>query len=101
MPHDELRRLDDCVHRGDPKTTDGRFLLTGASLERFRYTHAAREVVGVGSVRTRAWIVLMLSRDGDDPLILPAKEAGRRCSSRSSAAASPEPWPAGRREASG
>ena len=32
-------------------------------------------MVGVGSVGTRAWIVLMLGRDGDDPLFLQAKEA--------------------------
>ena len=37
--------------------------------------HAARKVVGVGSVGTRAWIVLMLGRDDDDPLFLQAKEA--------------------------
>jgi uncharacterized protein (DUF2252 family) len=46
-------------------------------LERFRYVDAARKVVGVGSVGTRAWIVLMLGRDGDDPLFLQAKEAQR------------------------
>jgi uncharacterized protein (DUF2252 family) len=45
-------------------------------LERFRYVDAAHKVVGVGSVGTRAWIVLMLGRDGDDPLFLQAKEAG-------------------------
>jgi hypothetical protein len=44
-------------------------------LERFRYVHAARKVVGVGSVGTRAWIVLMLGRDHEDPLFLQAKEA--------------------------
>jgi uncharacterized protein (DUF2252 family) len=44
-------------------------------LERFRYVDAARKVVGVGSVGTRAWIVLMLGRDNDDPLFLQAKEA--------------------------
>ena len=32
-------------------------------------------MVGVGSVGTRAWVVLMLGRDGDDPLFLQAKEA--------------------------
>ncbi|MEE1742816.1 DUF2252 domain-containing protein [Streptomyces sp. BE147] len=36
----------------------------------------ARKVVGVGSVGTRCWIVLLLGRDGDDPLFLQAKEAG-------------------------
>jgi len=44
-------------------------------LERFRFVDLARKVVGVGSVGTRAWIVLMLGRDGDDPLFLQAKEA--------------------------
>jgi uncharacterized protein (DUF2252 family) len=44
-------------------------------LERFRFVDIARKVVGVGSVGTRAWIVLLLGRDGDDPLFLQAKEA--------------------------
>ncbi len=44
-------------------------------LERFRYADAARKVVGVGSVGTRAWVVLMLGRDDGDPLFLQAKEA--------------------------
>jgi len=50
--------------------TDRRHLL-----EDFQLVHAARKVVGVGSVGTRAWILLLLGRDGDDPLILQAKEA--------------------------
>src|SRR5262249_13685370 len=44
-------------------------------LERFRYVDAARKVVGVGSVGTRAFVVLMLGRDDADPLFLQAKEA--------------------------
>jgi uncharacterized protein (DUF2252 family) len=44
-------------------------------IERFRYADAARKVVGVGSVGTRAWIVLMLGRDEADPLFIQAKEA--------------------------
>jgi uncharacterized protein (DUF2252 family) len=44
-------------------------------LERFQYAHAARKVVGVGSVGTRAFICLMMGRDGDDPLFLQFKEA--------------------------
>jgi uncharacterized protein (DUF2252 family) len=44
-------------------------------LERYRYVDLARKVVGVGSVGTRAWVVLMLGRDGDDPLFLQCKEA--------------------------
>jgi uncharacterized protein (DUF2252 family) len=41
----------------------------------YRYVHAARKVVGVGSVGTRAWIVLLLGKDSSDPLFLQAKEA--------------------------
>ena len=44
-------------------------------LEQFRYVHAARKVVGVGSVGARAWVVLLLGRDDGDPLFLQAKEA--------------------------
>jgi len=45
-------------------------------LESFRFVHMARKVVGVGSVGTRCWIVLMLGRDNVDPLFLQCKEAG-------------------------
>ena len=41
----------------------------------YRFVEMARKVVGVGSVGTRAWIVLMMGRDGQDPLFLQAKEA--------------------------
>ena len=44
-------------------------------IEDFHYRHMARKVVGVGSVGTRAWILLMLGRDDQDPLFLQAKEA--------------------------
>ena len=44
-------------------------------LERYRFAHAAHKVVGVGSVGTRAWILLMLGRDETDPLFLQLKEA--------------------------
>jgi uncharacterized protein (DUF2252 family) len=44
-------------------------------LEDFKFVHMARKVVGVGSVGTRAWILLLLGRDGQDPLFLQAKEA--------------------------
>jgi uncharacterized protein (DUF2252 family) len=44
---------------------------------RYRYAHAAHKVVGVGSVGSRAWIILLLGRDSDDPLFLQAKEAQR------------------------
>jgi uncharacterized protein (DUF2252 family) len=44
-------------------------------LEQFTLVQTARKVVGVGSVGTRAWILLMDSGDGDEPLFLQAKEA--------------------------
>jgi uncharacterized protein (DUF2252 family) len=44
-------------------------------LERFRVVDLARKVVGVGSVGTRAFIVLLQGRDQQDPLFLQVKEA--------------------------
>jgi uncharacterized protein (DUF2252 family) len=45
-------------------------------LDRYRLVDAARKVVGVGSVGTRSWMLLMLGEDVTDPLFLQAKEAG-------------------------
>jgi len=50
--------------------TDRKYLL-----EQYEYCDLARKVVGVGSVGTRCWIVLMLGRDESDPLFLQVKEA--------------------------
>ncbi len=50
--------------------TDRRYLL-----EQYEFADMARKVVGVGSVGTRCWIVLMLGRDESDPLFLQIKEA--------------------------
>ena len=50
--------------------TDRRVLL-----EQYRLVDIARKVVGVGSVGTRAWIVLLVGRDDHDPLFLQFKEA--------------------------
>ena len=41
----------------------------------YRFVEMARKVVGVGSVGTRAWVLLMMGRGGHDPLFLQAKEA--------------------------
>jgi uncharacterized protein (DUF2252 family) len=57
--------------------TDRRYLL-----EQFEFCDMARKVVGVGSVGTRCWIVLMLGRDSSDPLFLQIKEAERSVLSR-------------------
>ena len=50
--------------------TDRRFLLG-----QFQVADMAHKVVGVGSVGTRCWIILMLGSDESDPLFLQAKEA--------------------------
>jgi uncharacterized protein (DUF2252 family) len=47
----------------------------GHPLEEFGYVHAARKVVGVGSIGTRCYILLFTGRDEDDPLFLQVKEA--------------------------
>jgi uncharacterized protein (DUF2252 family) len=44
-------------------------------LDGYRFRHMARKVVGVGSVGTRAWVVLLTGADDSDPLFLQAKEA--------------------------
>jgi uncharacterized protein (DUF2252 family) len=72
---DQVYRLEEFLHnviRSYRRTLSGD---RRRLLERFRYAHAARKVVGVGSVGTRAFICLMLGRDGDDPLFLQFKEA--------------------------
>ncbi|GIF40307.1 DUF2252 domain-containing protein [Actinoplanes xinjiangensis] len=42
----------------------------------FDFVDMARKVVGVGSVGTRCWVVLLTGRDDADPLLLQVKEAG-------------------------
>ena len=44
-------------------------------LEEYRYVHAAYKMVGVGSVGTRCYILLLTGRDDNDPLFLQVKEA--------------------------
>jgi uncharacterized protein (DUF2252 family) len=57
--------------------TDRRYLL-----EEFQFADMARKVVGVGSVGTRCWIVLLFGRDNNDPLFLQVKEAEESVLSR-------------------
>jgi uncharacterized protein (DUF2252 family) len=54
----------------DTLTHDRRVLM-----DQYRLVDVARKVVGVGSVGTNAFIVLLLGRDDDDPLVLQVKEA--------------------------
>jgi uncharacterized protein (DUF2252 family) len=75
VPGDERDRLHDAIReliRTYRRTLSGD---RRKLLERFRYVDMARKVVGVGSVGTRAWIILLLGRDEADPLFLQAKEA--------------------------
>jgi len=44
-------------------------------IERFRHVDLARKVVGIGSVGTRSWAMLLVGRDDGDPLFLQIKEA--------------------------
>ncbi|MFE9774057.1 DUF2252 domain-containing protein [Streptomyces sp. NPDC005931] len=64
----ELRTLLDGYARTLP--SERRHLL-----RHYRLVDLARKVVGVGSVGTRCWVLLLLGRDDDDPLLLQAKEA--------------------------
>jgi uncharacterized protein (DUF2252 family) len=57
--------------------TDRRHLI-----DQYEFVHIARKVVGVGSVGTRCWIVLMVGRDDSDPLFLQVKEAEESVLSR-------------------
>ncbi|MFC8175455.1 DUF2252 domain-containing protein [Streptomyces sp. NPDC057242] len=75
LPDDRRDRLERQIRRlikryGKTLQSDRRFLL-----EQYRVADMARKVVGVGSVGTRCWIVLLLGRDDGDPLFLQAKEA--------------------------
>ena len=44
-------------------------------LDTYTVVDVARKVVGVGSVGTRAWIVVLCGADAEDPLVLQVKEA--------------------------
>jgi uncharacterized protein (DUF2252 family) len=69
---DEIQRVLREQYRGYRATLqDDRRKL----LERFQFVDLARKVVGVGSVGTRAFIVLLQGRDQQDPLFLQVKEA--------------------------
>jgi uncharacterized protein (DUF2252 family) len=70
---DEIRAQIYAILEGYKRTLqeDRRYLL-----DRYRFVDAARKVVGVGSVGTRAYVVLLEGRDEYDPLFLQVKEAG-------------------------
>ena len=75
LPNAEQDHLDDVVRRMIRTYRRTLPLDRRNLLESYRYAHAARKVVGVGSVGTRSWILLMVGRDQNDPLFLQFKEA--------------------------
>lgn len=66
----EARMREVLNHYRDSLKGDRRHLF-----DSYRFVEIARKVVGVGSVGTRAWVILMMGRDRGDPLFLQAKEA--------------------------
>ncbi|MFE4819086.1 DUF2252 domain-containing protein [Streptomyces sp. NPDC056704] len=75
LPDVEREAMEELIRRmieryGQSLPSDRRLLL-----EQYRLVDVARKVVGVGSVGTRCWIILLLGRDDQDPLLLQAKEA--------------------------
>jgi uncharacterized protein (DUF2252 family) len=75
VPDASAEQLLDAMHElvegyAESLSHDRRHLLA-----QYRLVHMARKVVGVGSVGTRSWVLLMIGRDDGDPLFLQAKEA--------------------------
>jgi len=100
--------LSPSVLPGDRRDHARRFLTSYADslpshrrglLSRFEVVDVARRVVGVGSVGTRCYVVLLHGRDEDDPLVLQLKEAGP--SVLEHYVATPGPRPHGRRVVDG
>ena len=82
ITEDPPRRVH--LQANDPVLADGVFQAYRASLpeyrrdllDRFSFVDAVRQVVGVGSVGMRVFLVLLEGRDGSDPLFLQNKQAG-------------------------
>lgn len=64
-------RLEGMLEDYRESLSDDRCALFGS----YTFENIARKVVGVGSVGTRAWVMLFVGRDEGDPLVLQAKEA--------------------------
>ena len=76
-------RLRWADRRASSRSTGARWRPTaGTCSSSIEFCDMARKVVGVGSVGTRCWIVLMLGRDAGDPLFLQVKEAEESVLSR-------------------
>jgi uncharacterized protein (DUF2252 family) len=71
MENEIREQIDEILEMYRSTLQDDRLRL----LDRYRFVDVARKVVGVGSVGTRDYVVLLEGRDEDDPLILQVKEA--------------------------
>jgi uncharacterized protein (DUF2252 family) len=69
--HDEEEFVRELISAYAASLDEDRRYLFGT----YRFVDMARKVVGVGSVGKRAWVFLLVGRDGRDPLVLQAKEA--------------------------
>lgn len=75
LPLDRSHEDDVAVMRGILRSYEATLPGARHPVAEFSFVHMARKVVGVGSVGTRAWILLLRGRDDDDPLLLQAKQA--------------------------
>ena len=65
------RQLKGLVQAYQPTIQEDRRVL----LSKYRYVDVAQKVVGVGSVGTRCYVILLLGNDSSDPLFLQIKQA--------------------------
>jgi uncharacterized protein (DUF2252 family) len=72
LPSDELALAGEVYSAYRDSLSEDRRLL----LDRFTFVDAVRQVVGVGSVGMRVYLVLLQGRDSDDPLFVQIKQAG-------------------------
>jgi len=75
LPGEAHRQLEDIVREFIRSYRQTLLIDRRRLVEEYRYVDIARKVVGVGSVGTRCWIVLLVGRDETDPLFLQIKEA--------------------------
>ena len=72
-PEDAVGQVRALIHEYSGSLEPGRRELVRS----YEFVDMARKVVGVGSVGTRCWVVLLQGRDESDPLLLQVKEAQR------------------------
>lgn len=71
------QELDTAIQQLMGQYTETVSYRTASLLDRYTYRHTARKVVGVGSVGTRCWVVLLTGRNDEDPLFIQVKQANQ------------------------